>query len=96
MACLDGMWDRTLSVHSAGKIFSVTGWKVGWVIGPQELIDPVSVIHANSLYCTVRPTQMALAEGLDRERQLVHTGDTSYLEELRQYLQCDTILHLYF
>jgi aspartate/methionine/tyrosine aminotransferase len=32
------MWERTVSVHSAGKLFSVTGARVGWAIGPSHLI----------------------------------------------------------
>lgn len=36
---IDGMWDRTLTISSAGKLFSATGWKVGWVYGPQHLIE---------------------------------------------------------
>ena len=34
VASLPGMWDRTLTISSAGKTFSTTGWKVGWVSGP--------------------------------------------------------------
>jgi hypothetical protein len=32
------MWERTLTVSSAGKHFSTTGWKIGWVYGPQHLL----------------------------------------------------------
>ena len=37
MATLPGMEDRTITVSSAGKIFSCTGWKIGWAIGKKEL-----------------------------------------------------------
>ena len=87
MATLDGMWSRTLTTHSAGKIFSVTGWKTGWTIGPKELLDDISVIHSSSLYCTVKPTQIALAEGLNRESSLADDKNRSYIEELKRYLQ---------
>ena len=87
MATLEGMWPRTLTTHSAGKIFSVTGWKTGWTIGPKELIDDMNVIHSSSLYCTVRPTQIALAEGFQRESSLANDKSRSYIEELRNYLQ---------
>ncbi|KAI6649195.1 tyrosine aminotransferase [Oopsacas minuta] len=87
MATLDGMWERTLTTHSAGKIFSVTGWKTGWTIGPKDLLDSIAVIHSSSLYCTVRPTQIALAEGFERESSLVNDPTRSYIEELRNYLQ---------
>jgi N-succinyldiaminopimelate aminotransferase len=32
------MWDRTLTISSAGKLFSTTGWKIGWVYGPEQLM----------------------------------------------------------
>ena len=41
MATLPGMAERTLTISSAGKTFSVTGWKVGWVTGPAELVAAV-------------------------------------------------------
>lgn len=38
IATLPGMWDRTITIGSAGKTFSVTGWKLGWAIGPKHLL----------------------------------------------------------
>ncbi|CAB4054956.1 CCBL [Lepeophtheirus salmonis] len=38
MATLPGMWERTITIGSAGKTFSVTGWKLGWALGPEHLI----------------------------------------------------------
>jgi aspartate/methionine/tyrosine aminotransferase len=38
LANLPGMWDRTISIMSAGKIFSATGIRIGWGIGPKKLI----------------------------------------------------------
>ncbi len=43
-AKLEGMWDRTLTVSSAGKTFSVTGWQVGWIIGPSKMVRDVQTI----------------------------------------------------
>jgi len=40
-ASLPGMWERTLTISSAGKTFSATGWQVGWCIGPKHLISPM-------------------------------------------------------
>jgi len=42
-ASLPGMWDRTITIASAGKTFSVTGWQVGWAVGPEHLIQPIHV-----------------------------------------------------
>ena len=39
------MWERTLTIGSAGKTFSSTGLKLGWTIGPQHLIRSCQVVH---------------------------------------------------
>lgn len=43
VATLPGMWDRTITIGSAGKTFSVTGWKLGWAYGPEHLIKNCQV-----------------------------------------------------
>jgi len=57
MATLDGMRDRTLTMSSLGKSFSLTGWKIGWVIGPPELIAGVRAAHQFLTYATATPLQ---------------------------------------
>jgi kynurenine aminotransferase len=51
----------TLTVGSAGKHFFCTGWRVGWVIGPADLIDYVATAHTKICYCTPSPFQEAAA-----------------------------------
>ena len=46
-ANLPDMWDRTITIGSAGKTFSVTGWKLGWSIGPKHLIRALCIVHQN-------------------------------------------------
>jgi kynurenine--oxoglutarate transaminase/cysteine-S-conjugate beta-lyase/glutamine--phenylpyruvate transaminase len=50
IATLPGMWDKTLTINSAGKCFSVTGWKIGWAVGPPHLVASTST--ANQWLCT--------------------------------------------
>ncbi|XP_003220162.3 kynurenine--oxoglutarate transaminase 3 isoform X5 [Anolis carolinensis] len=64
IATLPGMWDRTVTVGSAGKTYSATGWKLGWSIGPQHLIKHLQVVHQNTLYTCATPLQEALAQAL--------------------------------
>jgi len=45
MATLPNMWQRTLTVGSAGKTFSATGLKIGWTIGPSNLIRSCQIVH---------------------------------------------------
>ncbi len=53
----------TLTVGSAGKNFYATGWRVGWLIGPQHLIKYVSAAHTRICYSSVSPLQEACAVG---------------------------------
>ena len=45
-----GMWDRTVTIGSAGKTFSVTGWKLGWAYGPEHLIKNCQVGQVIKFY----------------------------------------------
>jgi N-succinyldiaminopimelate aminotransferase len=61
---LPGMADRTLTVSSAGKTFSFTGWKVGWVCGPAPLVAAVRTVKQFLTYVNGAPFQPAVAAGL--------------------------------
>ncbi|XP_074077848.1 kynurenine--oxoglutarate transaminase 3 isoform X4 [Macrotis lagotis] len=61
IATLPGMWERTITVGSAGKTFSVTGWKLGWSIGPRSLIKQMQTVQQNSIFTCATPLQEALA-----------------------------------
>ena len=64
IATLPGMAERTITVGSAGKSLSFTGWKVGWATGPADLIGAVRVIRQHLSYVSGGPFQWAVAEGL--------------------------------
>ncbi|EGR27896.1 kynurenine-oxoglutarate transaminase, putative [Ichthyophthirius multifiliis] len=64
-ANLPNTWNRTISVYSAGKLFSATGIRVGWAIGPQNLIKYVQSFHQYSVFCQHGPMQDAVSEALD-------------------------------
>jgi len=64
-ASLPGMAGRTIKVGSAGKIFSLTGWKVGWIIGPPELASVVARAHLFINFSTPPNLQSAVAFGLE-------------------------------
>jgi N-succinyldiaminopimelate aminotransferase len=64
MATLPGLADRTLTISSAGKTFSVTGWKVGWVHGPRALVGAVRAVKQFLTYVSGAPFQPALATAL--------------------------------
>lgn len=66
IALMPGMWERTITIGSAGKTFSVTGWKVGWALGPRHLIRYLQLIHQTAIYTVATPLQEALARALGK------------------------------
>jgi len=65
LASLPGMATRAIKIGSAGKIFSLTGWKVGWMVAPGELAGTVSRAHQFLTFSTAPNLQAAVAFGLD-------------------------------
>ncbi len=57
LATRPGMWERTLTLSSLGKSFSLTGWKVGWAIGPEHLTAGVRAAHQFLTFATATPLQ---------------------------------------
>lgn len=64
LASLPGMAERTIKIGSAGKIFSLTGWKVGWMVGSAELAAVVARAHLFINFSTPPNLQSAVAFGL--------------------------------
>ena len=64
IATLPGMRDRTLTLSSTGKTFSLTGWKVGWSIGARPLAQAVRGVHQFATFATATPFQHAMSEAL--------------------------------
>src|SRR5579864_9336701 len=65
IATLPGMFEHTVTVSSAGKLFSATGWKIGWVYGPPELVEGVAGAHQFVTFAVHHPTQEAIAYALN-------------------------------
>lgn len=80
-ASLPGMWDRTLTISSAGKTFSATGWQVGWAVGPEHLISPIHQILPYVQFCASTVIQEALARTLPRADS-PYEGFKTYYEYL--------------
>ncbi len=64
IATLPGMAERTLTIGSAGKTFSVTGWKIGWMTGPATLIDAALRVKQFLTFVSGSPFQPAVARAL--------------------------------
>lgn len=64
VASLPGAADRTVTISSAGKTFSLTGWKIGWLTGPEELVAAARTVKQFLTYSSGTPFQSAIAAGL--------------------------------
>ena len=85
VATLPGMAERTLTISSAGKTFSATGWKVGWVSGPAEAVAAVRAVKQFLTFVGSGPFQpaVAVALGLDDE---TYAGFSASLQAKRDLL----------
>ncbi len=70
--------DSVLTISSAGKSFSFTGWKVGWALGPPALVEAVARVHQYVTFATASPFQEAVAEALA-------SPDDAYASFVRDY-----------
>ncbi|ALG83792.1 pyridoxal phosphate-dependent aminotransferase [Gordonia phthalatica] len=85
IATLPGMAERTLRISSAAKTFSCTGWKVGWVTGPAELVAAARAAKQFLSYVGSGPFQPAVAHALRNEMEWVR-GNAQQLERKRTVL----------
>ncbi len=67
LMALDGMRERTVRIGSAGKTFSLTGWKVGYITGPSHMLDPIAKAHQWTTFTTPPHLQKAVAFGLGKD-----------------------------
>lgn len=65
-ATLDGMFERTITVSSAGKTFGLTGWKIGWICANEKVTRACRLVHQYVTFAVSTPMQEAVAEGLTK------------------------------
>ena len=73
-ATLPGMWNRTLSCSSLSKTYSITGWRLGYIIAPEEIIDRAKKVHDFLTVGAAAPLQEAVVTALN--------FDDSYYDEV--------------
>lgn len=78
MASVDGMADRTITINSLSKTYSVTGWRVGWAIAPPTLADAIRKVHDFLTVGAAAPLQQAGAVALA-------SPESYYIELARSY-----------
>jgi aspartate/methionine/tyrosine aminotransferase len=76
-----GLSKRALKIGSAGKIFALTGWKVGWLAGPKELVDQVARAHQFITFATPPALQHGVAFGLGLPRERFAAAHADYVHQ---------------
>jgi N-succinyldiaminopimelate aminotransferase len=85
LATLPGMFERTVTISSAGKTFSLTGWKIGWASGPADLVAAVEGAKNWLSYSSGAPLQPAIAVALN-DHDAFHQQLAKDLREKRDLL----------
>lgn len=85
ISSLPGAFERTVTISSGGKTFSTTGWKVGWIVAPQRLLQPIVAVKQFLTYVNGAPFQPAIALGLGLPDEFYH-GIAATLQRKRDLL----------
>jgi N-succinyldiaminopimelate aminotransferase len=85
LVTIDGMRNRCVRISSSGKIFSFTGWKVGFILTSEHLLKTITKAHQFLVFTTPPNLQAAVAFGLENEQQW-YTSLASRLQQQRDYL----------
>jgi aspartate/methionine/tyrosine aminotransferase len=86
LGSLDGMRSRTVTISGASKTFSVTGWRVGWIVAPPDLTAAIRKVHDFLTVGAPAPLQDAVAAGLETLDDEYYTGLAADYEERRDVL----------
>ncbi len=87
IATLPGMWERTVTINSSGKTFSLTGWKIGYVVAPPHLTDAVRRAHQFITFATATPFQHGTAHALQDALTSTYYADLlQFYRERRDFL----------
>jgi len=80
----DGLRDRSLVTYSFGKTFHCTGWKIGYCIAPESLINEFKKVHQFNVFCVNHPIQLAIADFLETPSN--YLGLSNFYQQKRDFL----------
>ncbi|MCC8046336.1 MAG: aminotransferase class I/II-fold pyridoxal phosphate-dependent enzyme [Clostridiales bacterium] len=83
IASLPGMWERTLTINGFSKSYAMTGWRLGYVCGPRQIIDQMMKIHQFAIMCAPTTSQYAAVEALRNGDEDVARMRESYNQRRR-------------
>ncbi len=74
MASLPGMWERTVTLGSYSKTFSITGWRIGFATAPAPLAEAIGLMNDLYYICSPHPLQLAVAAGIEQLPASYYSG----------------------
>lgn len=77
--------ERTFVVGSFGKLLHITGWKIGYILAPEQLMNEFRKVHQYNVFCVNTPAQYAIAKYLQNIQDFSETS--TFFEEKRNYLK---------
>ena len=86
VASIDGLRERTISISSAGKTYSLTGWKIGWATGPSPLLEAVQAAHQFIVFTTSTPLQHGITHALENYQEAYFATLRLEYQERRDHL----------
>lgn len=85
MASIPGMWERTLTINGFSKSYAMTGWRLGYICGPREIVAQMTKIHQFAIMCAPTTSQYAAVEALRNGDEDVAIMREAY-NQRRRYL----------
>ncbi|MFP3323152.1 aminotransferase class I/II-fold pyridoxal phosphate-dependent enzyme [Planococcus sp. SIMBA_160] len=79
-ACFDSLRDKTVLIHGLSKSHSMTGWRIGYILGPVKLMEHVLKVHQYNAICASAPAQYAAIEALTNQRHIPAEMNKAYIE----------------
>ncbi|MFC4712727.1 aminotransferase class I/II-fold pyridoxal phosphate-dependent enzyme [Planococcus dechangensis] len=79
-ACFENLREKTILVHGLSKSHSMTGWRIGFILGPVEVMQHVLKVHQYNAICASTPSQYAAIEALVHQRHVPAEMNKAYIE----------------
>ncbi|MBT2581657.1 aminotransferase class I/II-fold pyridoxal phosphate-dependent enzyme [Planococcus sp. ISL-109] len=79
-ACFDSLREKTILVHGLSKSHSMTGWRIGYILGPAKVMEHVLKVHQYNAICASTPSQYAAIEALVHQRHVPAEMNKAYIE----------------
>ncbi|MDE7430839.1 MAG: aminotransferase class I/II-fold pyridoxal phosphate-dependent enzyme [Lachnospiraceae bacterium] len=94
IACLPGMKERTIVINGFSKAYAMTGWRLGYAVGPKEILEQMIKIHQFTIMCAPTNSQYAAVEALKNGDKDIDVMRESYNQRRRYLLNAFREMHL--